>query len=173
MNFVTIILGVMSIPLIALYPLMKRITWWPQAFLGLTFNFGALMGWSAVTGTVQFPALLLYAGGIFWTLGYDTIYAHQDKEDDALAGIKSTALKFGQASKKMVAIFFGAAWILIAASATFADFHSMAFLFLLPAMVHMVWQVMRWNMNYPVSSLKIFKSNRDFGLLVLAAFMLA
>ena len=110
-NEVTIILGVVSVPLIILYPLMKRVTWWPQAFLGLTFNFGALMGWSAVMGSIGAAALWLYIGGILWTLGYDTIYAHQDKEDDALAGIKSTAIKFGARSRVWVYGFYGAAFV--------------------------------------------------------------
>lgn len=173
MSRLTFWLGVLSLPLIAVYPLMKRYTWWPQAFLGLTFNFGALMGWSAVSGSLSFATLLIYAGGICWTLGYDTIYAHQDKEDDALAGIKSTALKFGDNSKKMVAGFYAGAWGLIAAGAIFADFHSLAFLFLLPALLHFVWQLFIWNPDDAASSLRVFKSNRDFGLMALAALMLA
>lgn len=94
-NSTTIILGFASIPLIAMYPLMKRYTYWPQIMLGITFNMSVLMGYSAVTGETSSTAILLYLGAIFWTIGYDTIYAHQDKEDDALIGIKSTALKFG------------------------------------------------------------------------------
>ena len=111
MNMLTIMLGLLSLPLIALYPAMKRITYWPQLFLGLTFNFGALMGWAAVTGELSAAPLFLYLGGIFWTIGYDTIYAHQDKEDDALAGIKSTALKFGNRSKLWVSGFYLGAFI--------------------------------------------------------------
>jgi 4-hydroxybenzoate polyprenyltransferase len=170
---VTILLGILALPLIATYPLMKRYTWWPQAFLGLTFNFSALMGWSAVTGVLAIAPLLLYAGGIFWTLGYDTIYAHQDKDDDALAGIKSSALRLGDGSRKAVAKFYLAAWLLIAVGGIVADFHSLAFLFLLPALLHLIWQMASWNPGNPTSSLKTFKSNRDFGLLVLAAFALS
>ncbi len=162
MNFFTILLGFISLPLIVAYPLMKRVTWWPQAFLGLTFNFSALMGWSAVTGTIELPALLLYAGGIFWTLGYDTIYAQQDKEDDALAGIKSTALKFGARSKNYVAGFFAAAWILIFAASGFN-------LFLCIPATHLVWQMKTWNTEDAASALRMFRSNRDFGILVLLA----
>ncbi|HQX26334.1 MAG TPA: 4-hydroxybenzoate octaprenyltransferase [Alphaproteobacteria bacterium] len=158
-NALTIFLGVLSLPLIAIYPLMKRFTWWPQLFLGFTFNFGALMGWSAVTGSVDLPALLLYSGGIFWTLGYDTIYAHQDKEDDALAGIKSTALLFGEKSRGYVAAFFCIACILL-----FAACQS---LFLIPAALHLAWQLYAWKPDDAESSLRIFKSNRDFGILVL------
>ena len=106
MNRLTVILGIMTIPLIIAYPLMKRLTWWPQAFLGITFNFGALMGYSAISGSIGISSLLLYLGGICWTLGYDTVYAHQDKEDDALAGIKSTALLFGSESGKWVKRFY-------------------------------------------------------------------
>jgi 4-hydroxybenzoate polyprenyltransferase len=159
MNALTVLLGFLSLPLIAIYPLMKRFTWWPQLFLGFTFNFGALMGWSAVTGAIEFPAVLLYAGGIFWTLGYDTIYAHQDKEDDALAGIKSTALLFGVESKKFVSVFFSIAYVLI--------FMASQSLFLIPAALHLAWQLRVWMPDDAASSLRVFKSNRDFGILVL------
>lgn len=158
-NALTILLGVLSLPLIAIYPLMKRFTWWPQLFLGVVFNFGALMGWAAVTGSLDTPALLLYAGGIFWTLGYDTIYAHQDKEDDALAGIKSTALLFGEKSRSYVATFFCIAYVLL-----FAASHSF---FLIPAALHLTWQLYAWKPDDAASSLRVFKSNRDFGILVL------
>ena len=158
-NALTILLGVLSLPLIAVYPLMKRFTWWPQLFLGFTFNFGALMGWSAVTGSLDLPALLLYAGGIFWTLGYDTVYAHQDKEDDALAGIKSTALLFGEKSRGYVAAFFCIAYVLL--------FTASQSLFLIPAALHLAWQLYAWKPDDAESSLRIFKSNRDFGILVL------
>ncbi len=164
MNFLTILLGVISLPLIAVYPLMKRFTWWPQAFLGITFNFGALMGWSAVTGEISVAALLLYAGGICWTLAYDTIYAHQDIEDDALAGIKSTARLFDAWSKIFVAGFFIAAWGLMALSAGVNHL-----LLLLPAAVHLGWQLWSWNSRDGASSLRLFRANRDFGLLILFA----
>jgi 4-hydroxybenzoate polyprenyltransferase len=173
MNTLTIVLGILTLPLMVAYPYMKRITWWPQLFLGIVFNFGALMGWTAITGKLGFAPLYLYAGGILWTLGYDTIYAHQDKEDDALAGIKSTARLFGENSKNYVALFFAGAWILIAAGAVLADFHSMAFLFLLPALLHFIWQIWAWDMNSAESSLKIFRSNVVLGWMVLAAFAFA
>lgn len=99
----------LSLPLVAAYPYMKRITWWPQAFLGLTFNWGALVGWVAVRGEIELPALLLYAGGIAWTLGYDTIYAHQDIKDDIAAGVKSTALRLGGSSTKWITAFYAIA----------------------------------------------------------------
>jgi 4-hydroxybenzoate polyprenyltransferase len=168
----TVLLGIISLPLIVLYPLMKRWTWWPQAFLGLTFNFGVLMGWAAVTGSVELPALLLYTGGVFWTLGYDTIYAHQDKEDDALAGIKSTALKFGAHSRRYVMFFYGAAWVLIALAALLVGGIILALL-LIPAGAHLFMQLRIWQIDNPVSALSVFKSNRDCGLMVLAALALA
>ncbi len=163
MNFLTVCLGVLSLPMIAVYPLMKRWTWWPQAFLGLTFNFGALMGWSAVTGTLSWQAFILYAGGIFWTLAYDTVYAHQDKEDDALAGIKSTALRFGADSQKYVAGFFSACFVCLVVARGFPGC-----IFLAPAAAHLYWQMKTWKPDNAESSLRIFRSNRDFGLLVLA-----
>ena len=102
---ITIFLGVLSLFFVATYPLMKRITWWPQAFLGLTFNFGALMGWGAATHHLGWEPFVLYAAGFFWTLGYDTVYAHQDKEDDQIVGIKSTAILFGERSKFWVGLY--------------------------------------------------------------------
>ena len=169
MNRLTIILGIISLPLIAAYPLMKKITWWPQAFLGVTFNFGALMGWSAVTGSLALPAILLYIAGIFWTLGYDTIYAHQDKEDDALAGIKSTALLFGNISKERVKRFYEVTTVALAFSVLLATGSLLSTIAVMLACSHLLWQMTEWNPEEPMSSLEIFKSNRDFGLLVLLA----
>jgi len=169
MNIVTVLLGFLSLPLIISYPLMKRITWWPQAYLGLTFNFGALMGWSAVTGVLAWPAVLLYVGGILWTLGYDTIYAHQDKEDDMLAGIKSTALKFAEKSPRAVATFMGGAMACFVLAVVLAKGGHWSLLLLVLPAAHLVWQLKRWDENDPVSSLSVFKSNRDFGLLMLLA----
>lgn len=107
LHWLAIVLGVGSLALVFTYPLMKRITFWPQAFLGLTFNWGALLGWAAVTGALDWPAGLLYLGGIFWTLGYDTIYAHQDKEDDALIGVKSSALALGSRTRPFLIAVYG------------------------------------------------------------------
>src|SRR5690606_32175990 len=113
-NMTAIMIGIISIAFIVAYPLMKRITWWPQLFLGLTFNFGALLGTAAAYGELPANAGWMYAAGIFWTLGYDTIYAHQDKDDDALVGIKSTARLFGKGSKAWVASFYLSATALLA-----------------------------------------------------------
>lgn len=169
MNMVTILLGVLSLPFIIAYPLMKRITWWPQAFLGLTFNFGALMGWSAISGIIQLPALLLYAGGIFWTLGYDTVYAHQDREDDALAGIKSTALKFGKRSKDFIAAFYTLAGILIFSGGIAAGAGYGFTALTLFALWHISRQIAKWNPDDAQESLALFRANRDFGFLILLA----
>jgi 4-hydroxybenzoate polyprenyltransferase len=152
---------------------MKRFTWWPQAFLGLTFNFGALMGWSAVTGALEIPALLLYAGGIFWTLAYDTIYAHQDKEDDALAGIRSTALRLGENSVLWVRIFYVLAFVFITAACVRAAPALIMVLASVPAAIYTVRQLRQWNPAGAQSGLQVFKSNRDTGLLVLAGIALA
>jgi 4-hydroxybenzoate polyprenyltransferase len=169
-NLFTIGLGVFSLALVATYPLMKRITWWPQLFLGFTFNWGALMGWSAMTGGITLTALLVYTGGIFWTLAYDTIYAHQDKEDDALIGIKSTARLFGKNSRLFVSVFFAAALVFFGMAA-WMESNLLPLLIFLPA-GHALWQIWTWKIDNPENCLKIFKSNRFFGLLILLMFAL-
>lgn len=169
-NTVTIWVAICSLALVIAYPLMKRITWWPQLFLGFTFNWGAWVGWTAVTGQASLAAGLIYIGGIFWTLSYDTIYAHQDKEDDALVGIKSTARLFAENSKKWVSGFlFLALAFFTGAKIVAAGFTPALGLILLPAM-HALWQVRTWDMDNHHSSLALFKSNRDFALLLLLAF---
>ncbi len=169
LSLVTICLGFLSLPFIIAYPLMKRITWWPQAFLGLTFNFGALMGWSAVTGALAWPAFLLYAAGFFWTLGYDTIYADQDLEDDAAMGIKSSTRRLGAKAKPFVAGCYAICWILLVLAIAIAGGKAIVILPLLLALWHMVWQIRNWDRADPVSALAVFKSNRDFGLIIFAA----
>ena len=173
-NLITIFLGILSLPLIVLYPLMKRWTWWPQAFLGITFNFGALMGWAAIDEVVSLSSLLLYAAGILWTLGYDTVYAHQDIEDDMRIGIKSTARYFAAQSKHWVTGFYAASMVfLILALISVPGMAVYKALFLLPAAGHLLWQMRRWDMNSQQSSLAIFKSNRDYGFIVLGGLVLA
>lgn len=154
-----VLVGLFSMLLVIAYPLMKRVTWWPQLFLGFTFNIGVLMGWAAALRDIGTPAWWLYAAGIFWTLGYDTIYAHQDKDDDAMAGIKSTARLFKDKSKYWVAGFYAVAVALL-----FMAVKSPLALLVLP---HFAWQVWKWDMDDPASSLRFFKSNRDAGLIVL------
>lgn len=167
MSGLTIMLGFLSVAFIVAYPWMKRITWWPQAFLGLTFNFGALMGWAAIAQELALPALILYMGGIFWTIGYDTIYAHQDKEDDAIVGIRSTALLFGKNSRLIVTGFYVLAAACFSLSATMT-YNSLSILLLCgPSYLVLFWQVLSWKPNDERSSLKMFRANRDFGLLFL------
>lgn len=162
-----IALGVLSLLLVFSYPAMKRITWWPQFFLGLAFNWGALMAFAAASGYLPLAAFLLYLSGIFWTLAYDTIYAHQDKEDDALVGIKSTARLFGQNSRKWVSAFFAASLFCMLIAKYMAAPSILTPLLTLPLIAHLVFQMRRWNENQPESSLAIFKSNKVYGGLAL------
>ena len=168
-NLATVLLGVASLALVAIYPFMKRITWWPQAWLGLTFNWGALMGFAAASGSLGAPALLLYAGGVFWTLGYDTIYAVQDLEDDALAGVKSSARRLGEAAPRGVTIFYFLALVL-AATACMAGGLGPLFLPLVVVYgVHLIRQARALRIDDPMLALRLFRSNRDAGLILLAA----
>jgi 4-hydroxybenzoate polyprenyltransferase len=170
MNPWTIGLGVGSLVLVAAYPFMKRITWWPQAWLGLTFNWGALMGFAAVAGAPTAPALLLYAGLVFWTLGYDTIYAVQDIEDDALAGVKSSARRLGANARWGVLGFYIASFVMVVASATVADLGP---LFLPPVAlfaVHLSRQAARLDVSDGAGALVLFKSNAVAGLILAVAF---
>lgn len=170
---ITIWIGFLSLGFIIAYPYMKRITWWPQAFLGITFNFGVPMGWSAATGALDWPVLFLYIGAFFWTLGYDTIYAHQDKGDDEVVGIKSTALLFGQRSKKWVGGFYGVSWLIITIGAFIATDSVITYGLLILPGLHLLLQVLTWNPDDQASSLKTFKSNMICGLLFFLAFMCA
>ena len=164
-----IILGVASLALVAAYPFMKRITWWPQAWLGLTFNWGALMGYAAAEGTLGWPALLLYAGGVFWTLGYDTIYAVQDLEDDALAGVKSSARRLGPNAPRAVLLFYVAAFALALAAAFTGGLGP---LFWPPAALYGIAlsrQAQALRMDDPRGALALFKSNTAAGVLLFVA----
>lgn len=165
-----ILIGVASLSLVGLYPLAKRVIWCPQLVLGLTFNVGALMGWASLREEINAPAWILYLAGIFWTLGYDTIYAHQDKQDDALIGIKSTALWFGEKSPLFVAGFYGVAALMIYAAGWLTNQSPIFYGLWAIATLHLIQQVFRWNLDDPANCLAVFRSNRDFGLLVLLAF---
>ena len=167
MNRAAIALGVAALALVAIYPFMKRITWWPQFFLGLAFNWGALMGDAAATGTLAWPAALLYLGGIAWTLGYDTIYAHQDKEDDARIGIKSSARLLGDASKPWLAGFYMTSIILWAIAGAAAGFGWIFGLALALAAGHFAWQVRTLALDRPERCLAVFRANTWVGWLVL------
>ena len=164
-------LGLLSLVIVATYPLMKRITWWPQIFLGLAFNWGVLMGWATVRETLTAAPLLLYLAGIFWTLGYDTIYAHQDKEDDARIGIKSTALRLGAQSRRWIAGFYAAMVLLMLAAAALVGTLWMALPLLLLAALHAGWQVWKIDFDDPRDCLAMFRANRVIGWLVLGAYL--
>ena len=166
------IVAVWSLVLIFTYPFMKRITYWPQAWLGLTFNWAALVGWAAMRGRVDRPAILLYVAGFFWTLGYDTIYAHQDKEDDALAGVKSSALALGDKTKGFVGACYLATMIFILLAVKPLPLGWPSRLFFVAAALQLAWQVLTVRIDQPANCLARFKSNRDFGLLILAALLL-
>jgi 4-hydroxybenzoate polyprenyltransferase len=170
MNPLAIGLGVASLALVAAYPFMKRITWWPQAWLGLTFNWGALLGFAAATGRLEAPAFLLYAAGVAWTLGYDTIYAIQDLEDDALAGVKSSASRQGARAPRAIAGFYGLSLVFLFAAYVWADL-GMLFvpLFALYA-TQLMLQARRVRVDDPARALALFKSNAWAGLVLFAAF---
>jgi 4-hydroxybenzoate polyprenyltransferase len=162
-------LGAASLLLVGAYPFMKRITWWPQAWLGLTFNWGALLGFAAASGRLAWPALLLYAASVFWTLGYDTIYAVQDLEDDALAGVKSSARRLGERAPRGVLIFYLVA-IAFAVGAGLSAKLGPAFPVLTAAFAaHLIWQALSLKVDDPAGALRLFRANRDAGLVLTAA----
>jgi 4-hydroxybenzoate polyprenyltransferase len=172
LNRTSVLLGCAVLGLIGTYPFMKRITYWPQIFLGLAFSWGALMGWPAAFGRLDWPPLVLYAGSICWVIGYDTIYAHQDREDDLLVGIKSTALLFGEKTPTMLASFYIAAVVLISAAGLMAGGGLIFTLGLIAFAAHLAWQVTRLDIDDPAHCLVLFKSNRDAGLILFAAMLL-
>jgi 4-hydroxybenzoate polyprenyltransferase len=161
-----IALGVASLILVAAYPLMKRITWWPQAWLGLTFNWGALLGYAAATGELALPPVLLYASGIFWTLGYDTIYAIQDMEDDALAGVKSSARRLAWRAPRAILGFYGLTALLAFAAAYSAGLGPLFIPFGLVYGLHLFRQANQVRIDNPSLALRLFKSNRVAGLIL-------
>jgi 4-hydroxybenzoate polyprenyltransferase len=171
-NLFAVALGIASLLIVAVYPFMKRITYWPQIVLGLAFSWGALMGWAAAFGRLDVPALLLYAGSISWVIGYDTIYAHQDREDDALIGIKSTALLFGAKTKPMLALFYAVAVALLGAAGAFAGAGWPFALGLIAFAAHLAWQIGRLDIADPDNCLAVFKSDRDAGLILFAGLLL-
>jgi len=163
--------GIASLVIVAVYPFMKRITWWPQIVLGLAFSWGALMGFAVTLARIDAPALWLYAGSIAWVIGYDTIYAHQDAEDDALIGVKSTALLFGARTRPALLAFYGLAVGLIGIALASAGAGVPAWTGLAAFAAHLVWQVSRLRIGDPALCLRIFKSNRDAGLLLFAGLL--
>ncbi|MCC0029829.1 MAG: 4-hydroxybenzoate octaprenyltransferase [Brucellaceae bacterium] len=165
-NLFAIVTGLISLAVVAVYPFMKRITNWPQFVLGLAFSWGALMGWAAHHGSLALPAFLLYAGSVLWVIGYDTIYAHQDREDDAIVGVKSTALLFGTKTKRWLAGLYGGALVLFFAAFTHAHVPLPAFAGLLAAAVHMGRQIWVLDIDDGAQCLALFKSNSRLGWLV-------
>ncbi|MGZ3400296.1 MAG: 4-hydroxybenzoate octaprenyltransferase [Caulobacteraceae bacterium] len=163
---VAIALGVGSLLLVAAYPLMKRITWWPQAWLGLTFNWGALLGYAAATGELALPSALLYASGIVWTLGYDTIYAIQDMEDDALAGVKSSARRLGPDAPRAILGFYGLTALFAFAAAYAAHLGPLFIPFGVLYALHLFRQASQVRMDSPSGALRLFRSNRTAGLIL-------
>jgi 4-hydroxybenzoate polyprenyltransferase len=165
-NVFTIGLGAASLLLVAIYPFMKRLTYWPQVVLGLAFKWGALLGWSAIMGSLAATPVALYAASVLWTIGYDTIYAHQDKEDDLAIGLKSTALRFGDASPRWIAGFYAAAVILWAVAGALAGARLAFFLALVLAAVQLAWQVKTLDIGDAHNCLVRFKSNQLVGWLL-------
>lgn len=171
-NRFTVFTGIASLGVVAIYPFLKRFTYWPQIGLGLAFSWGALMGWPAAFGELGWPSLILYAGSISWVIGYDTIYAHQDRDDDSLIGIKSTALLFGDRTPAMLTRFYAAAVVLIGIAGFMAGGGFVFFLGLIAFAAHLAWQVLRIDINDPAHCLVLFKSNRDAGLILFGAMLL-
>lgn len=170
-NWFAVAVGAVSLALVVPYPLMKRITWWPQAWLGLTFNWGALLGWAVVRGELDPAAFVLYGAGFFWTLGYDTIYAHQDKEDDALVGVRSTARLFGRHSRAWIAAFHVACIALLALTGVMTHLAWPWWIALALTAAHFAWQTATIDFDDPKDCLAKFRSNRDVGLILFAGFI--
>lgn len=173
LNRPAIVTGIAVMGVVVLYPLAKRVTFWPQLVLGVAFNWGALVGWAAVRGGLETPAILLYAAGILWTLGYDTIYAHQDKADDAEIGVKSTALLFGRQTRPWLAGFYAGTTALLVAAGLSVEAAWPFYAALTAAALHFAWQVVTIDLDDPKDCLVKFKSNRDAGLAVVIACLIA
>src|SRR5580704_5646907 len=165
-NWFAVATGIASLIIVAIYPFMKRITWWPQIVLGLAFSWGALMGFAVTLGRIDAAAILLYLGSIAWVIGYDTIYAHQDADDDALIGIKSTARLFGARTHQALIVFYSLAVVLIGLAMRLAGAGFAAWLGLAAFAAHLAWQIGRLTVGDPALCLRVFKSNRDAGLLL-------
>jgi 4-hydroxybenzoate polyprenyltransferase len=171
-NPFTIALGFGSVGIVLIYPLMKRVTFWPQAVLGLAFSWGALMGWAASFDSLEMAPIVLYGAAIAWTIGYDTIYAHQDKEDDALTGMKSTALRFGNGTYLWLSLFYGITMGGLAVSAWIVGAGALLYCGLAIASAHLIWQVATLDINDPKNCLERFRSNHSFGAIVFLSIVL-
>ncbi len=167
-NYFTIILALISMPFAFTYPLMKRYTYWPQLFLGITFNYGLILGWTAVKGQIDLAPILFYVGAIFWTLGYDTIYGYQDIRDDEIIGLKSTSIKFKGNAKKFLFICYSILIISFLIGGKYMSFNFIYFILIfIPVVQLFFYQIKNFNLKDPSSCLKIFKSNNFFGLIIL------
>ena len=171
-NLFAICLGFASVGIVLIYPLMKRVTFWPQAFLGLAFSWGALMGWAAIFGSVALAPLILYGAAVAWTIGYDTIYAHQDKEDDEVIGLKSTALRFGDHTARWLSLFYGITWGGLAFSGWLVGAGLLFFIGMLLAGAHLIWQIVTLDIDDSQNCLDRFRSNHGFGAIVFFALVL-
>ena len=172
LNQIVIILGLAIIPLIVLYPYMKRITYFPQLFLGIIFNWGVLMGYASIKNTLDPEIFFLYAACIFWTIGYDTIYAHQDKKTDVKIGIKSTAILFGKKTKLCLCILYLLMILNLVSTGIVFQLTSSFYLITTVIFLHLMWQIYTLEINDPKNCLSRFKSNRWVGLAMLAAIIL-
>ena len=166
-NFLTIILAIASMPFAFSYPLMKRFTYWPQLFLGITFNYGLLLAWISIHESINLQPVLLYVGAIFWTLGYDTIYGYQDIKDDEIIGVKSTSIKFKDNPKKILYLFYIMTFLSLVGLGYLMEFSYIYFIFLLVPLLHFfVYQISNLNIKNPANCLKLFKSNNFLGLII-------
>src|SRR4051812_19924874 len=171
LNRIAAVVALCSVGPVALYPFMKRIIWWPQAWLGLVFSWGALVGWPAVTGSLSWTPFLQWFGSIAWVVGYDTLYAIQDIEDDALVGVKSSARRLGERAPLGVGIFYALAIVLWSAAIWSVRPDWLALLALVPAALHLANQALRADPRNGELALRLFRSNRSCGLLVLLAML--
>ena len=170
-NFLTIIFGLLSIPLILSYPFIKRLTYWPQLFLGLIFNWGILMGWTSIVGEISLEPILLYISAIFWTLGYDTIYGFQDINDDEIIGVKSTSIKFKENYKLFIGLCYFISILFLIILGFLEGNKIYYFTFLIFPVIHLFYQMTRLDITNPNNCLTVFKSNNFFGFLVFLVLM--
>ncbi len=173
-NFYTIILAFASMPLAFTYPLMKRFTYWPQLFLGVTFNYGLVLGWTSIANEISIVPIIFYFGAIFWTLGYDTIYGYQDIKDDEIIGLKSTSIKFKNNAKKFLSLCYFSLFIFFLVGGYYMRFDYIYFVFLIIPFIHLFFfQIKKFQIDNPDICLKIFKSNNIFGLIVFINILVA
>ena len=173
-NYFTVILALGSMPLAFSYPLMKRLTYWPQLFLGITFNYGIILGWTSISEEINLIIILFYIGAIFWTLGYDTIYGYQDIKDDEIIGLKSTSIKFKNSAKQFLFLCYTILSVLFLVGGYYMNFKYIYFAIFVVPLIHLFFfQIKKFNKNNPSDCLKIFKSNNMFGLIIFLNILIA